>query len=75
MFEDDALQSIVGQTKAYPYFLQEWGKHTRDTADAPRKEISARHRQRHDLESEPWRHCIYSAEFSGQIDEEIHLVE
>ena len=28
----DALQSIVRQTQGYPYFLQEWGKHTWDTA-------------------------------------------
>lgn len=30
---DDALQSIVLQTKCYPYFLQEWGKHAWDAAD------------------------------------------
>lgn len=30
----DALQRIVQETRGYPYFLQEWGKHTWDTADA-----------------------------------------
>ena len=29
---DDALNRIVQQTHGYPYFLQEWGKHTWDTA-------------------------------------------
>lgn len=32
--DEDALQSIVQQTRGYPYFLQEWGKHAWDTADA-----------------------------------------
>ncbi len=32
--EAPALQSIVQQTSGYPYFLQEWGKHSWDTADA-----------------------------------------
>lgn len=27
-FTDEALTQIIDQTKAYPYFLQEWGKHT-----------------------------------------------
>jgi hypothetical protein len=31
---DPALQSIVANTHGYPYFLQEWGKHAWDTADA-----------------------------------------
>ena len=31
---DEALQSIVQQTRGYPYFLQEWGKHAWDTAVA-----------------------------------------
>jgi len=31
---EDALQSIVQRTRGYPYFLQEWGKHAWDTADA-----------------------------------------
>jgi hypothetical protein len=26
-FNDDALDEILKQTKGYPYFLQEWGKH------------------------------------------------
>lgn len=30
--EADALSRIVSATKGYPYFLQEWGKHTWDTA-------------------------------------------
>jgi hypothetical protein len=29
---EDALERIVGETHGYPYFLQEWGKHTWDTA-------------------------------------------
>ena len=28
----DALELIVEQTRGYPYFLQEWGKHAWDTA-------------------------------------------
>jgi hypothetical protein len=31
-FEDAALASILEQTKCYPYFLQEWGKHAWDLA-------------------------------------------
>ncbi|HEX4056326.1 MAG TPA: hypothetical protein VHX86_18855 [Tepidisphaeraceae bacterium] len=31
---EDALARILQQTHAYPYFLQEWGKHTWDTAAA-----------------------------------------
>ena len=27
MFNSDAVDLIVTQTKGYPYFLQEWGKH------------------------------------------------
>jgi hypothetical protein len=30
----DALDLIVSQTLCYPYFLQEWGKHSWDVADA-----------------------------------------
>jgi len=30
----EALRSIVQQTHGYPYFLQEWGKHAWDAADA-----------------------------------------
>lgn len=32
--DDDAVQLIVNYTKGYPYFLQEWGKHAWDVADA-----------------------------------------
>jgi len=31
-FSETALQDILGQTRGYPYFLQEWGKHAWDTA-------------------------------------------
>ncbi len=31
---DDALERIVDETQGYPYFLQEWGKHTWDAAEA-----------------------------------------
>jgi hypothetical protein len=31
---DDALEQILVETHRYPYFLQEWGKHTWDTAAA-----------------------------------------
>lgn len=34
VFTDDALAAILIQTEAYPYFLQEWGKHTWDVAAA-----------------------------------------
>ena len=30
----DALDRIVSETRGYPYFVQEWGKHSWDTADA-----------------------------------------
>lgn len=32
--ERDAVDLIIGYTKGYPYFLQEWGKHAWDTASA-----------------------------------------
>jgi AAA ATPase domain len=32
--DDDALQQIINETRGYPYFLQEWGKHSWDVADA-----------------------------------------
>ncbi|MEM7599904.1 MAG: ATP-binding protein [Verrucomicrobiota bacterium] len=32
-FEDVALHEIFRQTKGYPYFLQEWGKHAWDCAE------------------------------------------
>ena len=31
--DDDALAAIVDQTRCYPYFLQEWGKHVWDVAE------------------------------------------
>jgi len=31
---DDALQRIIDVTRGYPYFLQEWGKHAWQAADA-----------------------------------------
>lgn len=31
-FEPAAIDHIVGQTRGYPYFLQEWGKHAWDIA-------------------------------------------
>ena len=34
----DALERIIGQTHGYPYFLQEWGKHSWDAA--PKSPIS-----------------------------------
>lgn len=33
-YEEEALEEILAQTKAYPYFLQEWGKHSWHCADA-----------------------------------------
>jgi AAA ATPase domain len=32
--DGDALDRILEQTRRYPYFLQEWGKHSWDAADA-----------------------------------------
>jgi hypothetical protein len=32
--DEDALDLIVQETRGYPYFIQEWGKHAWDTADA-----------------------------------------
>lgn len=32
-FEPEAIQEILQQTKGYPYFIQEWGKHSWDIAD------------------------------------------
>ena len=29
----DALQTILDETRGYPYFLQEWGKHAWDVAE------------------------------------------
>jgi hypothetical protein len=33
-FADEAISEITIQTQGYPYFLQEWGKHSWDLADA-----------------------------------------
>ena len=33
-FHADAISEILRQTNGYPYFLQEWGKHSWDVADA-----------------------------------------
>jgi hypothetical protein len=33
-FAANAVEQIVGHTKGYPYFLQEWGKHVWDMAEA-----------------------------------------
>jgi hypothetical protein len=32
--EESALRAILERTQCYPYFLQEWGKHTWDAASA-----------------------------------------
>lgn len=32
-YDDDALQQILQETHGYPYFLQEWGRHSWDTAN------------------------------------------
>jgi len=32
--EEDALQDLLKKTQGYPYFLQEWGKQTWDTAES-----------------------------------------
>ncbi len=32
--DDAAVAAIVAETQGYPYFLQEWGKHSWDAADA-----------------------------------------
>ena len=34
-YDDAAVERIVTDTQAYPYFLQEWGKHSWDVATAP----------------------------------------
>lgn len=44
---DDALDLIVEETKGYPYFLQEWGKHSWMVADASpitRDDVTAAHK-------------------------------
>ena len=37
-FSPDAISEILRQTSGYPYFLQEWGRHSWDVADASRIE-------------------------------------
>jgi hypothetical protein len=32
-YEDDAVNEVISKTCGYPYFLQEWGKHSWDVAD------------------------------------------
>lgn len=32
-FEPDALNAVLDKTRGYPYFLQEWGKHSWDAAN------------------------------------------
>jgi hypothetical protein len=32
VFDEDALERILAETHRYPYFLQEWGKHSWDAA-------------------------------------------
>lgn len=34
-FDEDAIKEIIKQTLGYPYFLQEWGKHSWDIAKGP----------------------------------------
>lgn len=34
LYNDDAIDEILKQTQAYPYFLQEWGKHSWNIASA-----------------------------------------
>jgi predicted transcriptional regulator len=33
-FEPEALDAVLEKTRGYPYFLQEWGKHSWEAADA-----------------------------------------
>ena len=37
---DEALQLMIGTTRGYPYFLQEWGKHAWNAADASPIELA-----------------------------------
>lgn len=34
LFDPEALKEILGKTKCYPYFLQEWGKHSWQCANS-----------------------------------------
>lgn len=38
-YEMKAVENIIEQTRGYPYFLQEWGKHSWDVADASPIEV------------------------------------
>lgn len=40
MINDNALQRIIEETRCYPYFLQEWGKHSWDRADTSPIQLS-----------------------------------
>ncbi|TVR78340.1 MAG: ATP-binding protein [Rhodospirillales bacterium] len=43
-YKDDAVAEILGQTQGYPYFLQEWGKHSWNLADrSPISRADAEH--------------------------------
>lgn len=43
-YEEKAVKTILAQTKGYPYFLQEWGKHSWDiAARSPIRELDAKH--------------------------------
>lgn len=35
-YEEAAVRRIIAMTHGYPYFIQEWGKHAWDVAEAPR---------------------------------------
>ena len=39
-FEPGAVCEILRQTRGYPYFLQEWGKHSWDVAEASPIELN-----------------------------------
>ncbi|MEM9110903.1 MAG: ATP-binding protein [Planctomycetota bacterium] len=39
-YEEEAVNRIIEVTEGYPYFLQEWGKHVWDIADASPIELS-----------------------------------
>lgn len=39
-FKQEAIDEIIRLTKGYPYFLQEWGKHSWEAADASPIELS-----------------------------------
>lgn len=46
-YEPAAVESIIANTKGYPYFLQEWGKHAWDIAQtSPITELDVEHASR-----------------------------